>query len=136
MPRRPWILVLAGLAGSIFVACDQATLPSELFAAQGRWELQSLGGTQISNPQNFTISFGANGELGTVADCNVCGGGYEVKGNDISLEIRFCTEAYCGEASLDREYLEALANTTRYARQGDILTLDYPGGTLMYQVSS
>ena len=135
MPKRPWVLVLAGLVGSIFAACEQATSPSEDFAAQGRWELQSLGGTQVSNPENFTITFGADGELGTIADCNVCGGEYEVRGNGISIEIQFCTEAYCGDDSLDREYLEALANTTRYTRQESQLTLDYSGGALIYQVS-
>ena len=136
MPKRPWVLVLAGLVGSIFTACEQATSPSEDFAAQGRWELQSLNGNHVSNRENFTITFGADGELGTIADCNVCGGEYEAKGNNISVEIQFCTEAYCGDSSLDREYLESLANTTRYARQGSRLTLEYSGGALIYQVSS
>lgn len=135
MPRRPWLLVLAGLVGSIFAACEQTTLPSELFAAQGRWELQSLDGIQVSNPEHFTITFGPDGELGALADCNVCGGEYDVRGNGIFVEIQFCTEAYCGDGSLDQEYLEALANTTRYARQGEMLMLDYSGGTLIYQVS-
>ena len=132
MPRHAWILALVGLT---FINCDQATLPSEFFSGQGAWELQSLGGTQVPNPENFTITFGADGELGALADCNVCGGEYEVNGDDISLEIQFCTEAYCGDDSLDREYLEALANTAGYARNGDRLTLDYSGGMLVYKVS-
>ena len=132
MPRHAWVLVLAVLS---FIDCDQATSPSELFSGQGTWTLQSLGATQVSNPENFTITFGADGELGTIADCNVCGGEYKVRGNGISIEIQFCTEAYCGDGSLDREYLEALANTTRYTRQGSQLTLEYLSGTLIYQVS-
>lgn len=135
MPRRPWGFVLAGLVGLIFAACEQAISPSESFAAQDRWELQSLGGTEVSNPERFTITFGGDGELGALVDCNVCGGEYEAKGNGISIEIQFCTEAYCGDGSLDREYLEALANTTRYTRQESQLTLEYSGGNLIYQVS-
>lgn len=132
MFRYACILVLAGLT---LTACEQATLPSELFTAQGTWELQSLGSTQIANPERFTITFGADGALGVNADCNGCGGAYEVNGNNISIDVQFCTMAYCGDASLDSEYQQALANTTRYSRQGNQLTLDYSGGTLIYQVS-
>jgi heat shock protein HslJ len=119
----------------MFAACEQATSPSELLTAQGKWELQSLNGMNVSNPETFTVTFGADGELGAFADCNVCGGEYEVKGNGISIEIQFCTEAYCGDGSLDRRFLEALANTTRFSRQGDHLTLEHSGGTTIYQVS-
>lgn len=132
MLRYACILVLAGLT---LTACSQATQPSELFTAQGTWELQSLGGTQVTNPENFTITFGSNSDLGVKADCNVCGGAYEANGNNISVDVQFCTLAYCGDNSLDSEYHQALANTTRYSRQGNQLTLDSSSGTLIYQVS-
>ena len=132
MHKYACILLFAGLT---LTACDQATLPSELFTAQGTWQLQSLGSTQIANPERFTITFGADGALGVNADCNGCGGQYEANGNNISIEVQFCTAAFCGESSRDKDYLEALANTTQYARHGDQLTLDYSGGTLIYQVS-
>ena len=132
MFRYVCILALVGLT---MTACNQATQPSELFAAQGTWELHSLGGTQVTSPANYTITFGSDGDLGVKADCNVCGGEYEANGNNISVDVQFCTLAYCGDASLDREYHQALANTTRYTRQGNQLTLDYSGGTLTYQAS-
>jgi heat shock protein HslJ len=132
MFRYACILVLAGLT---LTACNEVTQPSELFTAQGTWELQSLGNTPVTNPENFTITFGPNDDLGVKADCNVCGGAYETNGNNISIDVQFCTLAYCGDASLDGDYQQALANTTRYTRQGNQLTLDYSGGTLIYQAS-
>lgn len=135
--NHSWMILLAGFA---LVSCESITPPSELSEVQGTWQLQAFelsdGGTvTISDPQNFTIQFDPDGSLGVKADCNLCGGAYETNGSSISIDVQFCTDAYCGDESLDKQYLQALANTSRYAREGQELLLDYSFGTLRYNVS-
>ncbi len=128
------ITFLMGLLA--FTACDQATSPSDLEEIQGFWALQTLGSAQIPVPQNYTVRFGANGQLSARADCNNCTGTYEVSGNLLSIsEILACTRAYCGEDSLDMEYIQALTSASRYARQGSRLDVDYADGTMVFTVS-
>ena len=132
-----WRILLAGFA---FVSCDTITPPSELSEVQGTWQLQAFELTAgstilIPNGQDFTIQFDPDGSLGVKADCNLCGGVYETNGNSISIDVQFCTRAYCGDESLDNQYLQALANTSRYTREGRELLLDYSNGTLRYNVS-
>jgi heat shock protein HslJ len=134
-------LAMILLAGLVLSSCDTATKPGELSAVQGSWQLQSFdtdaGGTiPIPNPERFSIRFDPDGTLGVTADCNVCGGVYETNGDNISINVEFCTLAFCGEESLDQDYLAALAQTTSFARQGQNLSLEYNEGTMRFQVSS
>lgn len=120
----------------VLTACDQATSPNELKEIQGFWALQTLGGAQIQDSQNYTVRFGGDGRLSARADCNNCTGSYEVSGNLLSIsEILACTRAYCGEDSLDREYINALIQVSRFARRGNRLDLEYAGGTMTFTVA-
>ena len=132
-----WMILLAGLA---IVSCNTITPPSELSEVQGTWQLQAFELTDgstivVPNVQDFTIQFDPDGSLGVEADCNLCGGAYETSGNSISIDVQVCTFAYCGDESLDNQYLQALANTTGFAREGQELLLDYSNGILRYNVS-
>jgi heat shock protein HslJ len=135
--HHTWIILLAGL---VFGACDTATIPSDLSDVQGTWELEAFelnndDTVSVPNPQNFKIVFDPDGSIGVTADCNLCGGIYEANGNSISIEVQVCTQAYCGDQSLDRDYLEALGITSRYSRRGQELLLDYDNGTMRFQLS-
>ncbi len=133
MKHTGMILLLGLLA---LTACNQATSPSELEKPQGFWALQALGGTQIPNPQNFTVRFGSDGQLSARVDCNNCTGSYEVSGNLLSIsELLACTRAYCGEDSLDREYINALTSASRYVRRDSRLEIQYAGGTMTFTVA-
>ncbi len=128
------ITLLLGLLA--FTACDEATSPSDLEETQGLWALQTLGNAQIPDPKNYTVRFGADGRLSARADCNNCTGTYEVSGNLLSIsEILACTRAYCGEDSLDMEYIHALTNASRFARRGSRLDVDYADGTMVFAVT-
>ncbi len=132
--KHTGMFLLLGLLA--LTACDQATLPSEIDGTQGSWALQSLGSQPISDPQNYTVRFNSDGLLSARADCNNCTGTYEVSGNLMSIsELLACTRAYCGEDSLDREYINALTSVSRYVRQGSRLELEYAGGTMTFNVN-
>ena len=132
--KHTGMILLLGLFA--LTACDQATLPSEVDGTQGVWALQTLGSAQIPDPQNYTVRFGTDGLLSARADCNNCTGSYEVSGNLLSIsEILACTRAYCGEDSLDREYIIALTSASQYVRRGSRLEIEYAGGTMTFTVT-
>lgn len=135
--HHTWIVLLAGLA---FAACDTATIPSSVSDAQGDWELQAFelndGSTvTIPNPEKFTARLGADNRAILTVDCNRCRGSYEAEGNSLSFGQIACTLAYCGDESLDRDYLAALGSVSTYARQGRELRLNYADGTMRFSLS-
>lgn len=134
MLRYFWILLLPGI---VLIGCSQGTSPSEITQFdQSAWALQSMGGTPIPNPQHYLLHFSNapdGGYLTSIAaDCNTCAGTAETRGNDINISVSVCTEAFCGENSRDLEYLDALETATHFARLGNQLTLDYPGGEMIF----
>jgi heat shock protein HslJ len=132
------MILLGGMALS---SCNTVTEPTELFEAQGNWQLQSFtlddGSTiQVPNPENYTIQFGADDSVNVRADCNVCNGSYENKfGNSLVIGNLACTLAYCGPLSLDSRYTSALGSTSSFSRTGNELFLDYNGGTMNFLVN-
>ena len=69
------------------------------------------------------------------ADCNGCSGGYQTEGNTIAIGNMACTLAYCGDASLDSQYTQALSSASTFARNGDQLLLSYSEGTMRFLAS-
>ena len=61
------------------------------------------------NPQNYTITFYADGSLTGKADCNSFTGTYSQQ-NGFTIKLGATTMAFCGEASLDQQYLLLLGN--------------------------
>jgi heat shock protein HslJ len=119
----------------IFAAsCSSGTSPSELWQAQGRWELQSIGSTTIPNPDNYTLHFSADGSAQVRADCNTCSGGYETNGNAIAIGPLACTRAYCGEDSFFDAYVAGLTGASAFARRGETLELTSSGGSMTFHV--
>jgi heat shock protein HslJ len=65
--------------------------------------------TTVSNPENYTIIFRTDGTLEGKADCNTFHGTYTQEGGFI-ITLGATTMAFCGEASLDQQYLELLGS--------------------------
>jgi heat shock protein HslJ len=62
----------------------------------------------VPDPGNYTITFLEDGTIGIKADCNVVGGHYTLDGASLSIQLGPSTMAFCGEQSLDRQYLALL----------------------------
>jgi heat shock protein HslJ len=90
---------------------------------------QSTGAkTAVPNPADYTISFYADGTLSGLADCNTFKGTYSQNG-DFTIKIGVTTSTYCGEASLDNQYLQLLDNVTAGGPDGTgSLALETAGG--------
>jgi heat shock protein HslJ len=71
---------------------------------------QSTGSkTVVPDPVNYTISFFADGTLSGLADCNTFKGTYSQSGG-FTINIGVFTTVYCGESSLDDQYIQLLDN--------------------------
>jgi heat shock protein HslJ len=134
--KKTGFVLLAALALTFACGSDNTTGPTgQLFGIQ--WKLQAFdfgSGTvvDVPVPDDYRVLFRTDGDLEVRADCNGCGGTFEVKGNGISIDIHICTLIACPEGSLDGEFKAALQSVTRYQLGGTELTLFFPGGKLLF----
>lgn len=128
---RRLALVLGVVALS---ACDESpTSPSDLVGET--WRLASIERSGASpivvpDPSRYTIQFLAGGRVSVRADCNTCSGPYVLDGLALSIRALACTRAFCGTASLDGEFTQALGQARLLARAGSQLTVRADGVTL------
>lgn len=68
----------------------------------------------VPNPANFTLVFRPDGALNIMADCNTVLGTYSSDGSSMSIMLGPSTLAFCGEASLDTQFLSLLNDAATY----------------------
>jgi heat shock protein HslJ len=84
--------------------------------------------TTVPNPEGYTIIFNADGTLTGKADCNSFSGTYS-QTNGFSIKLGPSTMMYCGEASLDQQYLALLSSVAAGGPDGaGNLALETAGG--------
>ena len=66
--------------------------------------------TTIPDPQKYTILFKTDGTLEGKADCNNFSGTYTQDSSGFFIKLGSSTMAYCGEGSLDQQYLTLLGS--------------------------
>ena len=90
---------------------------------------QSTGETTtVSNPENYTIAFKTDGTFEGKADCNNISGTYSQE-NGFSIKLETSTMAYCGDTSLDQQYLTLLGSVAAGGPDGaGGLALENAGG--------
>lgn len=131
------ILIRIGLGLGIlmFAACAPQAEPAPSDSITGivwQWESvaeQPTGSTTtVPNPENYTITFNADGTFEGKADCNSFSGTYSQE-NGFTITLGPSTMAFCGEASLDVVYLDLLSNVAAGGPDGDGgLALETAGG--------
>jgi heat shock protein HslJ len=90
---------------------------------------QSTGETtSVPNPESYTITFNADGTMNGKADCNNFSGSYSQE-NGFSINVETSTMAYCGDTSLDQQYLALLGSVAAGGPDGSGgLALENAGG--------
>lgn len=94
------------------------------------WTLKSFdtSGEIIKSPEDqvFSIKFLEDGTFSGKSDCNSITGHFTVDSdNSLSIDSLFATEVYCGLASLDEKYYEALHAIKSYQIDNDRLYIYY-----------
>jgi heat shock protein HslJ len=100
----------------LVAACTRAATPTPTNSIQGIvWQWTSVTNKTTSetipvpNPENYTITFNADGTLEGKADCNTFTGTYSQE-NGFSITLDATSIMYCGDASLDQQYLQLLGS--------------------------
>jgi heat shock protein HslJ len=84
--------------------------------------------TPVPNPENNTITFNEDGTLEGKADCNTFSGTYSQE-NGFSITLGATSMMYCGDASLDQQYLQLLGSLAAGGPDGQgNLALETAGG--------
>jgi len=84
--------------------------------------------TTVPNPANYTITFYPDGTLSGKADCNTFDGAYSQQ-NGFSIKLGASTMAFCGDASLDQQYVTLLSSVAAGGPDGaGGLALETAGG--------
>ena len=87
----------------------------------------SAGENDISvpNPEDYTLTLNEDGTASIKADCNQVSWTYELDGSSLTFNtLGPSTLAFCGEDSLDTQYLQRLGETATYVLQDDQLFLN------------
>jgi heat shock protein HslJ len=98
------------------------------------WQWQSVTNqsagetTNVPNPENYTITFNEDGTFAGQADCNSIAGTWSQE-NGFSITVGPSTLAFCGEASLDQQYVTLLDSVAAGGPDGaGGLALETAGG--------
>jgi heat shock protein HslJ len=82
----------------------------------------------VPNPENYTITFNEDGTFNGQADCNSIAGTWSQE-NGFSITVGPSTLAFCGEASLDQQYVTLLDSVAAGGPDGaGGLALETAGG--------
>jgi heat shock protein HslJ len=129
------LLACLSLVLILSVACSPTPTPAPADAITDIvWQWTSVTDrptgetTTVATPQDYTITFREDGTLSGKADCNTFNGTYSQDG-DFSITLGASTKAYCGDASLDQQYLDLLSRVAAGGPDGQgNLALETPGG--------
>jgi|GEM_PF-858075 heat shock protein HslJ len=80
----------------------------------------------VSSPENYTLSFFADGTYYFKSDCNSGSGTYTLDGNRLIIDLPVSTLVDCGPESMDGEYMSLLPTVEAVALEDGQLVL-YPG---------
>jgi heat shock protein HslJ len=119
----------------LLAACTQEATPTPSDSIQDIvWQWESATNkttgevTTVTNPENYSITFNTDGTLVGKADCNNFNGTYSQE-SGFSIKIGASTMAYCGDASLDQQYLTLLSSIAAGGPDGSGgLALETAGG--------
>lgn len=129
------IVLLAAACGQAAAPPPATLAPTSTNSIQGIvWQWTSLTNqttketTAVANPENYTITFNADGTLSGKADCNTFTGTFS-QANGFSITIGASTQAACGDTSLEQQYLQLLGAVAAGGPDGaGNLALETAGG--------
>ena len=130
--RKNLISITACLGLLFLAACTSAGSADPLQDITWQWEsvrTKSTGETTtVPNPENYTLVFREDGTFEGQADCNQISGSYSQEGG-FTITVGPSTMAFCGEDSLDQQYLALLDSVAAGGPDGSGgLALESGGG--------
>ena len=95
---------------------------------------QAVGVASIPDPQNYIVSFLADGSVQVKADCNNAAGNYTTGGDSLTITLGAMTLAACPDGSRSDQFLALLSSAAKYAIIDNQLRIDLvaDGGNLTF----
>jgi heat shock protein HslJ len=134
-----FMLFLAGML--VLSACGTSSSSDSITDIVWQWtgvtdrSSENETTTSVPHPEDYTITFNEDGTLEGKADCNSFSGVYSQDGG-FSITLGATTRAYCGDTSMDTQYLQLLGSVSAGGPDGQGgLALETPGGAqrMMFQ---
>jgi heat shock protein HslJ len=94
-----------------------------------------LSDLTIENPEKYTLSLLPDSSAAIQADCNQLNWPYTLDGGSLTFDsLGPSTLVFCGEESLDQQYISFLAETVTYVTEGDTLFLNliFDSGNMVF----
>ena len=90
---------------------------------------------EVSKPENYTLSFGADGRVAVKSDCNTGSGSYKAEGSSLTFSGIALTRRACLQGSQDSAFNRGLAGARVYRRDGDKMIVDMlaDSGTMHFE---
>lgn len=133
------ILKVIALAAALVACGGGAEEAQSIVGPTWQWDAfeDTAGVNDISvpNPENYTLTLNDDGTASIKADCNQVSWTYELDGSSLTFNtLGPSTLAFCGEESLDTQYLQRLGETATYVLSGDqlFLNLKFDSGNMEF----
>jgi heat shock protein HslJ len=127
------IVVLLFIVIIFATACSNQKAGTDITKITWQWtslsETEPASQSVVPNPENYTLILQSDGTLNIKADCNMVGGSYTLDGNSLAIKLGPSTMAFCGEQSLDVQFLELLKKVVSYNIEKDQLGLNLENGS-------
>jgi len=91
-------------------------------------EMEPAAQSVVPSPENYTLTFLPDGEVSIQADCNMVVGSYTLDGHQLTITQGASTMAFCGEESLDLQYLELISRVESNTLENGQLVLELKDG--------
>lgn len=107
---------------------ESAAPAEEILNVEWQWadlvETEPAAQSVVPNPENYTVTLLEDGTAAIKADCNQLSWTYEIEGSNLTFNtLGPSTLAFCGEESLDQQYLALLGTTTTFGLEEGRLKL-------------
>lgn len=114
--KKDVVFILLCAALLISSACGTASPSESLAGIVWQWtamqEIVPASQSVVPDPQNYNITFNADGTAEIKADCNAVGATYTTSGSSLTITRSASTLMYCGDASQHTIFLASLARVS------------------------
>jgi heat shock protein HslJ len=130
------ILILSLLA---LVACSSQPIEQTILDTQWQWssmeETEPASISLVPNPESYTLILHPDDSFEIKADCNMVLGSYKLDGKSIAFQFGPSQMAFCGEDSLDFQYLDFMGKVDSfYVEEGKLKLILMDGaGTMIFE---
>jgi heat shock protein HslJ len=114
---------MPGIQSAELVPATQDDLVGPLWQWEDWVETRPASQSLVPDPEKYTVSFAADGSVSIQADCNRVSGVYIVRNGILLIELGPATMAFCGEQSLDQEFLALLTRVVAASLVNGLLRL-------------